>query len=108
MHGAARIADGEVKEEAKSLLVKKPHVLGRDAILEQPFDGQPTKTARSWRPLCHASTNKRWHEYLEQVRAFRALYAAASAAFRAGKMSVAFPPWSFRPSTSVRQGLIAT
>ncbi|MBI4820098.1 MAG: PKD domain-containing protein [Deltaproteobacteria bacterium] len=55
-----------------------------------------------------ASTNKRWFEYLEQVRAFRALYAAASAAFRAGKMSVAFPPWSFRPSTYVRQGLIAT
>ncbi|MBI4821316.1 MAG: hypothetical protein HY791_33970 [Deltaproteobacteria bacterium] len=47
-------------------------------------------------------------EYLEQVRAFRALYAFASAAFRAGKTSVAFPPWSFRPTTYVRQGLIAT
>ncbi|MBI4816530.1 MAG: hypothetical protein HY791_09730 [Deltaproteobacteria bacterium] len=68
----AQEIEREVKEAEKSLRAKKPHVLGRDAILAQPFDGQPTKTDRSWRPLCHASTNKQWFEYLEQVRAFRA------------------------------------
>ncbi|MBI4814720.1 MAG: hypothetical protein HY791_00600 [Deltaproteobacteria bacterium] len=47
----AQEIEREVAEEEKRLRGKKPHVLGRDAILAQPFDGQPKKTDRSWRPL---------------------------------------------------------
>lgn len=98
----------EIIKDTARLNAKKPHVLGCKAILAQRFDAQPSKTKTSCRPVCHASSREAWEACLAATRRFRAKYAAASDAFRAGAMAIIFPDWSFRPSTYVRGEIVAT
>lgn len=75
-------------------------VVGAERVLSaSPLD-RPQMSARSAMPLCFASTRAVRAEFVCWWRAFVAAFREASSAFRRGFLAVAFPRYSFRPSTA--------
>lgn len=79
--------------------------LGVARILRQRPTDRPRGVVRKGKPRFHVA-GRELAEAMERSRAaFVAAYRAASAAFRAGDLNVAFPPYSFRPSSPMTAGL---
>jgi REP element-mobilizing transposase RayT len=72
-------------------------VLGVTGVMAQAPHSAPRRTDRSPRPKCHASTLELWKSWVGRYRDFRRTYAAASAAWHAGRLFAAFPSHCFRP-----------
>ena len=70
--------------------------LGAKKALAAPLLARPEKLDRSPAPLFHATREAR-KLLVEAYRIFVQAYVAASRAYRAGKLDVAFPEGSFRP-----------
>lgn len=77
--------------------------LGCARVLRQSVFDSPAPLKGRPMPTCHASSLEDWWCYIVEWRLFREAYRRASEAFRAGNWSVAFPDYSFRPSTTVVQ-----
>ncbi len=71
--------------------------LGVKKIVAQHPHTTPDASKKSPAPLCHASTRARRKAYIRQYRAFLDEYHESSRAWLAGKLSVEFPLFCFRP-----------
>jgi len=93
------LIDEIVEEEREKRRAEGKTVLGVAGIKAQRFHDKPkTEPVSTPRPLCHTTTKQRREQYRTEYHAFCADYAQASAAYRAGDLTVAFPADAFRPS----------
>ena len=80
-------------------------VLGRTGILRQRPHAKAAPAQRKPRPLCHASIPGMLEAFLEQYRLFAEAFRTASARWRNGDHTAAFPEWAIKPFIWTRSGL---
>ena len=94
-----KLAERERQEAAKRLAAGKT-VMGKDAVLKQRLTDTPRtrRERRKLKPEVACRNKKRRIEALAYNKRFRAAYAAARAAFKAGQHSTVFPFGTYKMS----------
>ncbi len=82
-------------ESARQVVLNGRTPLGAAAIRKQHPHDRPQQTKKSPAPPVHAASKAKRKQMIAAYRLFDAAYREASARFRAGELSVEFPPGCF-------------
>ncbi len=85
-------------ESARQVVLNGRTPLGAAAIRKQQPHDWPQQTKKSPAPRVHAASKAKRKQMIAAYRLFDATYREASARFRAGELSVEFPPGCFPPA----------
>ena len=72
-------------------------VMGARRVCAQPPQRRPARPERSPAPWCHTTVRRLRDEFMERYRSFADAFLEASAAWRQGNLSAAFPVAAIRP-----------
>jgi len=93
-----RVLVDEIEQDTRDRLkTERIRPLGVARVLAQDPHSSPESQNRSPAPLCHAVRRRIRSWYHRSYRRFVEAYRRASEQFRAGDLSVEFPPFCFRP-----------
>ena len=84
----------EIMAEARNEHVR---FLGVRKILKQNPHHRPASSENSPLPVCHASTNRSWLDYLSELRAFVSAYRRAASEYGVSAPQGTYPTGSFLP-----------
>ena len=85
-------------EHARRMVLNGRAPLGVEAIRKQNPHDRPVRTKKSPAPAVHAASKAVRKQMIAAYRLFDEAYREASARFRAGDLTVQFPPGCFRPA----------
>lgn len=97
----ALLARSLVDEIAAQYATAGKRVVGVRAILRESPRREVALQPRPGRPLCHSSSQLVRLQWLRLYAEFRQAYREASQRFRAGELTVEFPPWALAPAPGV-------
>ena len=85
-------------EHARQVVLNGRAPLGVEAIRKQNPHDRPMRTKKSPAPAVHAASKAVRKQMIAAYRLFDEAYREASARFRAGDLTVQFPPGCFPPA----------